>query len=144
RFIGRGGSLRRPRALADGEALTGSQGDVLDPVFCLRTTVTVPARGRTCVTFVTFMAPGREEALALVDRFRNPALFDHVLQSAWTFARTELHYLGSNLGEARLFQSLAAHLIFGTAQLRAQRLSWDTPDITHLWRHAISGDRPIL
>lgn len=145
RFIGRGNSLRQPRAVAEGETLTGSVGDVLDPVFSLRTLVTVPARGRVGVTFVTFMAPSRAEALARVIRFRNPALFEHVLQSAWTFARTELHYLGSDLAEARLFQSLAAHLIYGTAQLRAaRRLTWSTPDITHLWRHAISGDRPIL
>src|SRR5690606_34304630 len=80
RFIGRGNSLRRPRALADGETLTGSVGDVLDPVFSLRTLVTVPARGKVSVTFVTFMASSREEALARVIRFRNPALFEHVLQ----------------------------------------------------------------
>src|SRR5690606_26986849 len=145
RFVGRGGSLRQPQAIVSGRPLENTAGNVLDPIFSLRTTVTVPPRGRASVTFITFAGDSREHALALVARYRNPAMFAHVLQSAWTFARTELHHLGSGLAEARLFQSLAAHLLYGTAQMRAaERLDWDTPDVTHLWRHAISGDRPIL
>jgi cyclic beta-1,2-glucan synthetase len=69
-----------------------------------------------------------------------------VVGSAWTFARAEIYYLRTSLGEAQLFQSLAGHLLFSTKQLRAARDPGapNLLDVTHLWRFSISGDRPIL
>ena len=144
KFIGRGRDARMPQAL-DGRALSGTVGNVLDPVFSLRTRVTVPPRSRVAVIFGTFVAGTREEALALAEKYRTAALFDHVRESAWTFARAELYYLRSSLNEALLFQSLASDLIYGTPRLRGVREGVaGTLDVTHLWRFAISGDRPIL
>jgi cyclic beta-1,2-glucan synthetase len=146
RFIGRGNSSRRPQALRDGQALSNTAGNVLDPVFSLRTRVSVPPRATVTVTFATFVAESREQALALAVKYRTAALFDHVMESAWTFARADLHYLRSSLGEAMLFQSLAAHLLVPAGQLRgaAGMRDRNTLDVSHLWRHSISGDRPIL
>ncbi len=106
----------------------------------------VPARGSTTVTFATLLANSREQALALIAKYRTPTLFSHVSESAWTFVRAELYYLQSNLGEAMLFQALASHLLVSTQQLRARK-DWVVPytlDVSHLWRLSISGDRPIL
>ncbi|MET0280932.1 MAG: phosphorylase, partial [Steroidobacteraceae bacterium] len=146
RFVGRGRGTRDPQAMQPGQVLSNTVGNVLDPVFSLRTYLTVPARGTATVTIATFMAATREQVLELVSRYRAPALFEHVMQSAWTFARAELHYLASTLGEARLFQTLVAHLLVDTQQLRSAPASQatNTLDVTHLWRFAISGDRPIL
>jgi cyclic beta-1,2-glucan synthetase len=146
RFMGRGNGSRLPQAMREGQALSNSVGNVLDPVFSLRTCVLVPPRAAVHVTFATFVAESREQALALAVKYRTHALFDHVMESAWTFARSDLHYLGSSLSEAMLFQSLASHLLMPTGQLRgaAGLQEPNTLDVSHLWRHAISGDRPIL
>jgi cyclic beta-1,2-glucan synthetase len=91
------------------------------------------------------MATSRDHALELVERYRTPTLFEHVSEAAWTFARAELYYLQSSLGEAMLFQTLASHLLVATSQLSSiDTLGPNTLDVTHLWRFSISGDRPIL
>ncbi len=146
RFLGRGRDNRLPLALDDSTPLSNTVGNVLDPVFSLRTQVTVPARAKVTVTFATFVAHSREQITSLVAKYRTPTLFDHVAGSAWTFARAELYYLRSTLGEARLFQSLGSHLLLATPQLRAARdpAAPNMLDVTHLWRFSISGDRPIL
>lgn len=145
-FLGRGQSARLPQVMQGARALSNSVGNVLDPVFSLRTRVVVPARGSASVTFATFVAASRDHALALVEKYRTPALFEHVSESAWTFARAELYYLQSSLGEAMLFQTLASHLLVATPHLRlaTERIGTNTLDVKHLWRFSISGDRPIL
>ncbi len=135
-----------PQSMHHGEALSGTVGNVLDPAFSLRTQVVVPPRSSVTVTFATFMTSSREQALALVAKYRTPGFFEHVSESAWTFVRAELHYLQSSLGEAMLFQTLASHLLVSTQQLRARRDAAGpySVDVTHLWRLSISGDKPIL
>jgi cyclic beta-1,2-glucan synthetase len=146
KFLGRGRNARLPQVMQHAQPLSGTTGNVLDPVFSLRKQVVVPARSSISVTFATFIATTREQALALVAKYRTPSLFEHVTESAWTFARAELYYLQSSLGEAMLFQTLASNLLVPTQQLRARRET-AAPyalDVTHLWRLSISGDRPIL
>ncbi len=121
RFLGRGRNARLPQAMEHGRALSNTAGNVLDPIFSLRTQVTVPPRGRVTVTYATFVTTSREHALALVAKYRTPALFGHVSETAWTFVRAVLYYLQSSLGEAMLFQTLASHLLVPTQQLRARR-----------------------
>jgi cyclic beta-1,2-glucan synthetase len=143
-FLGRGNSARNPQVM-HGRTLSNTVGNVLDPVFSLRTRVMVPAKGTVSVTFATFMATSRSHALDLVEKYRTPTLFEHVSEAAWTFARAELYYLQSSLSEAMLFQTLASHLLVATPQVRAgATVGANTLDVTHLWRFSISGDRPIL
>ncbi len=118
-FLGRGNNARNPQVMRDGQPLSNTVGNVLDPAFSLRTRVVVPAKGSVSVTFATFMATSRDHALELVEKYRTPTLFEHVSEAAWTFARAELYYLQSSLGEAMLFQTLASHLLVATPQLRA-------------------------
>ncbi len=146
RFIGRGRDARLPLAMQSAQPLSNTAGNVLDPIFSLRTQVVVPARSSVTVTFATFVTASREMALALATKYRTPALFEHISESAWTFARAELYYLQSSLGEAMLFQTLASHLLLPTQQLRARKdpAGAYSTDVSHLWRFSISGDRPIL
>jgi N,N'-diacetylchitobiose phosphorylase len=62
RFIGRGRTTASPRALDDGVALGGGVGNVLDPVLCLRRTVTV-APGAT-VRLVALLGAAHERKAA--------------------------------------------------------------------------------
>ncbi len=65
RFIGRGYSLAKPRALVESEPLSGTVGNVLDPVVSLRRTVELPVGGSAQITFLLGAASEREAALTL-------------------------------------------------------------------------------
>ena len=72
RFIGRGYSLARPRALTGAIPLFRTVGNVLDPIVSLRRTVELLAGGSAQVVFLLGAAPAREAALALAMRFATP------------------------------------------------------------------------
>ncbi|HEX6534189.1 MAG TPA: hypothetical protein VF041_06305 [Gemmatimonadaceae bacterium] len=69
RFLGRGRTAERPRALDRGVALSGSTGNVLDPVFSLRRAVTLASGARA--GFVVILGAGRTraDAEAIAARF---------------------------------------------------------------------------
>jgi cyclic beta-1,2-glucan synthetase len=145
-FIGRGRTLARPAALDPGARLAGNAGAVLDPIFCLRRVVRVPAGASASVTFTTAIAESRDEALTLADRYRHTQAVIRAFELAWANGPVELKHLNITASEAHLFQRLAGHLIFASPALRApagvlraNRLGQEA-----LWRHGISGDRPIL
>ncbi len=146
RFIGRGRNVRAPLVIEDGRALSNTVGNVLDPIFSLRTRIVIEPEETVTVTFATLVAESREMAMALASKYRHPAIFAHACAFAWTFVRAELHHLQSDLSEARLFQILAANLLFPDRRLRTGTdiIASNRLDMTHLWRFSISGDRPIL
>ncbi len=53
RFIGRGGTLERPAALAGDDALSNTTGPVLDPIVSLRQTIRLPPGATARVAFTT-------------------------------------------------------------------------------------------
>lgn len=73
RFIGRGYTLAAPRALVEPEPLSGTVGNVLDPIVSLRRTVELAAGGEARITFLLGAAVDRESALALAARYAESA-----------------------------------------------------------------------
>jgi cyclic beta-1,2-glucan synthetase len=146
KFLGRGRSIARPRALADRAALEGTVGTVLDPVFSLRRAVRIERGATARVTFWTGVAPTREAALQLAERCRDVAAFGRATTLAWTHAQVQLHHLGIDPEEASRFQRLAAHIGCLNPALRpaAESLSANTADLTALWALGISGDLPLV
>ncbi len=65
RFIGRGYSLAAPKALVETGPLSGTVGNVLDPIVSLRRTVELSAGGSAQVTFLLGVASEQAAALAL-------------------------------------------------------------------------------
>ncbi len=68
RFIGRGRSLAAPAVLATGAALSGTAGNVLDPILSLRTIVELAPGERRTLAFGLGFAATRAAALDLVAR----------------------------------------------------------------------------
>ena len=79
RFVGRGYTLAAPKALVETTPLSGTVGNVLDPIVSLRRTVQLAAGGEAQVTFLLGAASEREAALALAARFATPAAVIHEL-----------------------------------------------------------------
>ena len=141
----------RPRApdasvAGRGPALSNTVGSVLDPIVSLRRRVRIPPGVTVRVSFSTMLAPSREEALGLAEKYRDAITFDRAATLAWTQAQVQLHHLGIGPDEAHLFQSLARRVLFLDRTLRpsADVLTRDTGGPAALWPHGISGDIPIV
>ena len=146
RFVGRGQTLREPIAVMDGRPLTNTVGAVLDPIFSLRTRVRIAAGATEHVTFTTLVGASRQVVEDLADKYHNVAAFERVSALAWTHAHVQLHYLRTRPDEAQLFQDLANRLLYADPWLRpsGKLMQMNTLNVTGLWRHGISGDRPIV
>ena len=146
RFLGRGRGIRTPRSVMDGQPLSNTVGAVLDPIVSLRRRVRIEAGTSARVTFSMLVAPSREEALALADKYRDPATFERAATLAWTQAQVQLRHLGVGPDEAYLFQSLASRVLYSDRALRSSTevLTRQAGGPAALWAHGISGDVPIV
>ncbi|NOS73127.1 MAG: phosphorylase [Methyloglobulus sp.] len=146
RFVGRGQTLREPIAVMDGRPLTNTVGDVLDPIFSLRVRIRIAAGTTAHLTFTTLVAASRREVENMADKYHNMDVFDRVSSLAWTHAQVQLHHLRTKPDEAQLFQDLASRLLYSDPWLRvpSKVMLMNTLNVTGLWRHGISGDRPIV
>ncbi len=146
RFVGRGRTTQNPFALDSENKLSGTVGATLDPVFALRTTVSIPPGQSASLIFSTVSALNRQRILEIADKYRQPQYFERAEKLAWTRSQVELRHLGISTDEANLFQRLAGHLIYTNPLLRPReevlKLNRGTPQT--LWKYGISGDLPIM
>ncbi|MBI2466412.1 MAG: hypothetical protein HYV62_01090 [Candidatus Rokubacteria bacterium] len=79
-FLGRNGTPDHPASLERGDRLSGRVGAGLDPCGALQTTIELPAGGRTELVFFLGQAATRDEARALIVRYRTADL-DGILRA---------------------------------------------------------------
>jgi cyclic beta-1,2-glucan synthetase len=146
RFLGRGRMPARPAALDPGAELSGTTGAVLDPVFSLRQRVRLAPGVSASIAFTTAVVFSREAALVLADQYHDVHGVQRAFELAWAHTQVQLRHLHLSAEEAHLYQRLAAHLIYTGPVLRASAalLASNRQGREGLWRHGISGDRPIL
>ncbi|HZE96901.1 MAG TPA: glucoamylase family protein, partial [Planctomycetota bacterium] len=145
RFLGRGRGTDDPVAL-DGRPLSGTMGDVLDPIASLRVRIRLAPGGFARMAFATGMARTRESAEALADRYHDPGAAARTFNLAYTHGQIELRHLGITGEESQLFMRLASAALYVDPSLR------ESPDFlvknelgqSALWRFGVSGDYPIL
>ncbi len=145
RFLGRGRAIRAPLSVIEGEPLTNSEGAVLDPIMSLRYRIAIPSGGTVRIVFTTLVAPTRDEALDVAEKYRHVGTFERESSLAWMYAQVQLHHLRITQDEAHLFQRLANRLLYSDPTLRAtpQDLATNRLGPSGLWAHGISGDLPI-
>ncbi len=145
RFLGRGRGPENPQAL-DGRSLSGTTGYVLDPVVSLRQRIRLAPGGFMRLSFATGMAPSRETALALAQRYHEPSAAARTFALAFAHAQSGLRHLGISSEQAMLFERLASRVLYADGSLRAspELLARNTLGQEGLWPHSISGDLPIL
>ena len=146
RFIGRGRNLSNPIVVQENRPLSNTTGSVLDPIFSLRQTFVVEPGKPTTVTFVTGLAPTREAAFNLVDKYRNVHLFKREAEIAWTQCQVQLRHLNITNAKAHTYQRLAGRILYLDFSLRpsAQVLAQNKRAQSNLWAYGISGDIPII
>ena len=145
RFIGRGRGARRPAAL-EGLPLSGTTGAVLDPVCSLRQRVRLEPGQQVRLSFATGVAPTRESALALAQKYHHPNAAARTFALAFTHAHSLLHHLGASPEDARMFERLASCLHYAdeTARAPGAMMAANVLGQSALWRHGVSGDLPIV
>lgn len=132
RFLGRDSGPSSPAALTSDEPLSGTAGNVLDPIVSLRDFVALEPGERATATFLLGVGPGRREALELRDRFAQPGAVEDAFAAAAENERGACEALGLAEADAEYFQSLAAAMLYGHPGLRADartvsraRGTWD-------------------
>lgn len=146
RFLGRGRTTANPAALDLGSVLSGTMGPVLDPIFSLRRRLKLGPGEKASLTFTTGAADTREEALALADQYHDIRSVGRAFELAWANNQVELRHLQLTSEQVHLFQRLAGHIFFAGSVLRAAPaiLAANHQGQEGLWRHGISGDKPIV
>lgn len=145
RFIGRDRTPADPAAM-DVDALSDTAGAVLDPIVSIRARMTLDPGHTVVVDLVTGMSRSREECLAQINKFRDRRLADRVFDLAWTHSQVLLHQFNASLRDARVYQELAASILYADSMLRAKPsvLNANMRSQSGLWGQSISGDLPIV
>ncbi len=145
-FIGRGRTVHSPRALDADVALSGTSGAVLDPVLALRVRIRIEPERSATLAFTTAVAPTREAALRLADRYRETSTVQRAMTLARTEAEVELRDLDILPSDVALYQELAGALMYPHEALRTNPAERNaaTAGQQVLWAQGISGDWPIV
>ncbi len=112
RFIGRGRTLAAPLAMRPGEQLSGSTGNVLDPVFAIRRTVTIAPHATAEMIWVTAAGKAQAEteraAAAIVEG--GDSVIDRIFSAA---SRRAADLFGDEMQDGLIFRAIGA-AIYGT------------------------------
>src|SRR5207237_2252611 len=103
RFIGRGNTLARPDALTRENALSGSQGSVLDPIVAVRCRIVLEPEQSMTIDMVTGVADARVDCEALIDKYRDRRLADRVFDLAWTHSQVLRRQINASQADAQLY-----------------------------------------
>ncbi|MDP3910042.1 MAG: protein ndvB, partial [Gemmatimonadales bacterium] len=126
-FLGRNGAPDRPASLGRRERLSGRSGAAFDPCCALQATVEIPAGGHTSVVCFLGQTETREQARALIQRYRSDDLDARLkaVSDGWAEVlstvqvRTPDRSLDLLLNQWLLYQTLACRLWARTAFYQA-------------------------
>lgn len=146
RFLGRGRDASEPIAVMEDRPLSNTVGAVLDPIFSLRSCVSIQPRETVRVVFSTAVAQSYEDAIRLADKYHDVNIFEREAALTWTRSQVEMRHLNVDPENAYLFQRLAAHILYSDVSLRARTsvLALNVKAQSDLWAYGIGGDLPIV
>src|SRR6056297_2543506 len=145
-FIGRGRTLSHPAAMDAGSRLSGSLGNISDPVISLHKSIKLRPGEKKDLIFGLGYAESREEAVKLADVYDNLHAAGRAFDLSEVFSSVELNHLGVTSKEAHSFQKLASYIIYSDVAFRAdgRRLRESRGKQQDLWAYGISGDFPLV
>ncbi len=145
-FIGRGNTASNPQAMISKNALTGSQGSVLDPIISIRYKITLEPDEMVSLDMIIGIAETKELCQNLVDKYQDKHHKDRVFELAWTHNQVVLRQINATESEAQLYTRLANSVLYINPALRADPviLIQNHRGQPGLWPYSISGDFPIV
>jgi cyclic beta-1,2-glucan synthetase len=146
RFIGRGRDLATPAAMDPDSRLSGSMGNVSDPIVSLRKNVMLKPGEKVELTFGIGYAGSEEEARQMADTYDNHHAVQRAFDLSSIYSLVELNHLGMTPMQAHYYQKLAAFVAYSDNRYRADKkqLIENRKQQQDLWSYGISGDMPLV
>ncbi len=119
RFLGRGRNRTSPRALDPDAELSGTTGNVLDPLFSLRRVVELAPEASAELVFGLAGGENRDAVLAAAERFAEPTSVRAAFAAARAHAEEQHAALNLSAEEAQRCDEWAGALLYGSPALRA-------------------------
>ncbi len=145
-FIGRGKNIHAPRALETDNALSGTQGAVLDPVVAVKYSITIEPGESVTADMIYGIAETKEGCSSLIDKYQDHYMTSRVIELSWTHSQVILRQINAMEPDAQLYSKLAGSVIFPNSSLRADPSVIIKNHLSQsgLWGYSISGDLPIV
>ena len=143
-FLGRNGSLRRPRGVVDG--LSGTTGWILDPVMAVQVSLYLEPHQQRQLAYLTMAAGSRAAVLDLAERYTTLASLEWALADTFADAAREAQQLELPPDVFSDLQKLASLLLYRHQALRGDPvvIAGNRFGQPRLWSLGLSGDYPIL
>ncbi len=144
-FIGRGKTLRHPRAMED-EQLSGRQGSVLDPIMAIRYRFSLKPNQTATVDLIYGIGETKEACEGLMYKYHDKYLKIRAFELSWTHTQVLLRQINATEADAQLFNRLASSVIYSNSNLRADAavIQNNYRGQSGLWSHSVSGDIPVV
>ena len=146
KFIGRGNTLSNPTVMQKSDALSDTDGSVLDPIVSIQYRIILEGNESVTVDIISGMAETKEICNHLVDKYQEQHLSTRVLELTWTHSQVILRQINAIEADAHLYSLLAGSIIYSNQSLRTDpsNILKNKKGQPELWRYAISGDLPIV
>ncbi len=146
KFIGRGNSIVSPKAMHQIEALSNSQGSVLDPIVSIQYRITIDEEKTSVIDIVTGIAENRSECQNLIDKYQDRNFRNRAFELSWTYSEVVLRQINATEADAQLYGRLASSVLYINPALRANKdvIIKNYKGQSSLWSYSISGDIPIV
>jgi cyclic beta-1,2-glucan synthetase len=143
-FLGRGRSAADPIAMHC-DALSNSEGSVLDPIVAIRNRVVLAPDETARIHVVTGVAETRPGALELLEKYADRHAADRVFELSWTHSQVVQRRFEASSAEIQLYERLASNVLYANPALRAPSslIARNRGGQSGLWAYGISGDLPI-
>ncbi|MEE4279820.1 MAG: glucoamylase family protein [Halieaceae bacterium] len=146
-FLGRGGSIKAPAALATGTLVQalGAENS-LDPIMAVGIQLELPARAVAHLAFTCAVAHSRSNVVRSISAYRSAPRVDWAFERARRRSRGVLSDLRIAKGDVARVMALLSGVYALNPKLRATTLDRSESQAIQsvLWSRGISGDLPIL
>ena len=145
-WLGRQRGANQPLAsLAEAPSVSAPLETGLDPVCVLAVSLRIAPHGTAQITFATSASQQAEILHAVIDKYRQPSHVQRASLMSATLTSIRLRALRLTPDNFAAIQSISTALLLTLAKpLAASEPSVSICDRRQLWRHAISGDQPII
>ncbi len=143
RFLGRNHTVANPKMVVEGNNLSKTTGDVLDPILSLQCRMVIPAEQSVQLTLIYGMACSKEEAAGTVELYRDGEAVKRTLNIAQIRSKNENEFLNFSAKQQVLYWELLSRILFrSSAAVNPAGTFKQNQQV--LWKYGISGDLPII
>jgi cellobiose phosphorylase len=144
-FLGRGRDLRAPRAFDGDGVLSGTVGNVLDPVLSLRVPLNLEPGAKGTVVFALAAADSKDQCRSLCAANGTMDAVEQAFRRARQHERDVEAELGITSADAHRFQDMATDMLYGNPQIRACEAVLHCPlEHARLADLGLAGSRPLV